>query len=72
MPRANRHFLPDHVWHLTHHCHQEAFLLKFAAGPTPVPATVEQDLAGIVVLPQLVRYDASPPVPPFTIPTVTS
>jgi REP-associated tyrosine transposase len=30
MPRANRHFLPDQVWHLTHRCHEKAFLLKFA------------------------------------------
>jgi putative transposase len=30
MPRANRHFLPGHVWHITHRCHQKAFLLKFA------------------------------------------
>ncbi|MEK6593404.1 MAG: transposase [Pseudomonadota bacterium] len=30
MPRANRHFLPGHVWHITHRCHQQAFLLKFA------------------------------------------
>lgn len=30
MPRANRYFLPGHVWHLTHRCHQKAFLLKFA------------------------------------------
>jgi putative transposase len=30
MPRANRHFLPGHVWHLTHRCHQKTFLLKFA------------------------------------------
>ncbi len=30
MPRANRHFLPGHVWHLTHRCHQRNFLLKFA------------------------------------------
>lgn len=30
MPRANRHFLPNHVWHLTHRCHEKAFLLKFA------------------------------------------
>ena len=27
---ANRHFLPDHVWHITHRCHQREFLLKFA------------------------------------------
>jgi len=30
MPRANRHFLLGHVWHITHRCHQKAFLLKFA------------------------------------------
>ncbi len=29
MPRANRHFLPDQVWHITHRCHERAFLLKF-------------------------------------------
>src|ERR1044071_9578053 len=30
MPRANRHFLPVYVWHITHRCHQRKFLLKFA------------------------------------------
>ena len=30
MPRANRHYLPGHVWHLTHRCHHKTFLLKFA------------------------------------------
>ena len=30
MPRANRYFLPGHVWHITHRCHKKAFLLKFA------------------------------------------
>ena len=30
MPRANRNFLPGYVWHLTHRCHESAFLLKFA------------------------------------------
>ena len=30
MARANRHFLPGHVWHLIHRCHQKSFLLKFA------------------------------------------
>jgi len=29
MPRANRHFLPGLVWHLTHRCHKREFLLKF-------------------------------------------
>jgi len=29
MPRANRYFLPGYVWHLTHRCHDQAFLLKF-------------------------------------------
>ena len=30
MPRANRCFLPGHVWHITHRCHKKEFLLKFA------------------------------------------
>lgn len=30
MPRANRHFLPGHVWHITHRCHKQEYLLKFA------------------------------------------
>ena len=30
MPRANRHFLPGYLWHLTHRCHYKTFLLKFA------------------------------------------
>jgi putative transposase len=30
MPRANRHFLPGYVWHITHRCHEKKFLLKFA------------------------------------------
>jgi len=28
MPRANRYFLPDHVWHITHRCHKKEFLLS--------------------------------------------
>jgi len=30
MPRANRHYLPGHAWHITHRCHKQEFLLKFA------------------------------------------
>ncbi len=30
MPRANRHYLPGYVWHVTHRCHKREFLLKFA------------------------------------------
>ena len=30
MPRANRHYLPGHIWHITHRCHQRKFLLEFA------------------------------------------
>ena len=30
MPRANRHFLSGHIWHITQRCHQKEFLLKFA------------------------------------------
>lgn len=29
MPRANRYYLPGAVWHITHRCHDRAFLLKF-------------------------------------------
>lgn len=29
MPRANRSFLPGHIWHLTHRCHKKEYLLKF-------------------------------------------
>jgi hypothetical protein len=30
MPRANRHFPPGYVWHITHRCHKKEFLLRFA------------------------------------------
>lgn len=30
MPRANRCFVPNHTWHITHRCHKQEFLLKFA------------------------------------------
>ena len=30
MPRANRYFLPGHVWHITHRCDKKEFLLKYA------------------------------------------
>jgi REP-associated tyrosine transposase len=30
MARANRHFIPGGVWHITHRCHKQEFLLKFA------------------------------------------
>lgn len=29
MVRANRYILPGHIYHLTHRCHNRAFLLKF-------------------------------------------
>jgi putative transposase len=29
MPRANRYFVPGHLWHITHRCHQRDFHLKF-------------------------------------------
>jgi putative transposase len=28
--RANRYFCDGHVWHVTHRCHRQQFLLKFA------------------------------------------
>jgi putative transposase len=30
MPRANRHSMVGHAWHITHRCHRKEFLLKFA------------------------------------------
>ena len=30
MARANRHFIPGQVWHITHRCHKREFLLKFS------------------------------------------
>ena len=30
MPRANRHYIPGCVWHITHRCHKQEFLLRFA------------------------------------------
>jgi len=29
MPRANRYFVSGYVWHITHRCHKQEFLLKF-------------------------------------------
>ena len=30
MARANRHHIPGQIWHITHRCHKQEFLLKFA------------------------------------------
>lgn len=30
MPRANCYFMPGYIWHITHKCHKQEFLLKFA------------------------------------------
>ena len=29
MARANRHYLPNYAWHITHRCHKKEFLLRF-------------------------------------------
>jgi len=29
MARANRHYIPGCIWHITHRCHKKEFLLKF-------------------------------------------
>jgi len=29
VPRANRFYLPNNVWHITHRCHDRQFLLRF-------------------------------------------
>jgi REP element-mobilizing transposase RayT len=30
MARAKRHYIPGHIWHITHRCHKREFLLRFA------------------------------------------
>ncbi len=30
MARAQRHYIPGQIWHLTHRCHKREFLLKFS------------------------------------------
>ena len=30
MARAHRYFIPGYIWHITHRCHKQEFLLKFA------------------------------------------
>jgi len=30
LARAKRHYIPGHVWHITHRCHKREFLFKFA------------------------------------------
>ena len=30
MPRANRHYIPGCIWHITHRCHNKKFLLKYS------------------------------------------
>ncbi len=30
MARANRHYIPEHIWHITHRCHKREFLFKFS------------------------------------------
>jgi putative transposase len=30
MTRANRHYLPGYVWHITHRCHKKDFLFRFS------------------------------------------
>ena len=30
MARAKRHYLPGHIWHISHRCHKREFLLRFS------------------------------------------
>ena len=30
MARAQRHYIPGQIWHITHRCHKREFLLKFS------------------------------------------
>jgi putative transposase len=44
MPRANRYILPDCVYHLTHRCHNGAFLLRFARDRTAYRARLRESV----------------------------
>jgi putative transposase len=59
MPRANRHFLPGHVWHITHRCHDKKFLLKLLRDPTALFALGirSQKAFGLSVLDYMVTYN---------------
>ena len=35
MPHANRHYPPNQLWHITHRCHKQKFLRKFARDRRP-------------------------------------
>jgi putative transposase len=35
MAKAKRHYIPGHIWHITHCCHKRDFLLKFAKDRRP-------------------------------------
>ena len=49
MARANRHYIPGYVWHITHRCHQKEFLLKRCL----VYIDLNMVRAGVVDHPQL-------------------
>ena len=38
MPRANRHFLPGQLWHITHRCHEKSYLNMVRTGVVWHPA----------------------------------
>ena len=44
MARAQRHFLPGNVWHITHRYHKKEFLLKLVMGllQIEIPAVLKE------------------------------
>jgi len=49
MPRANRHFVPGYIWHITHRCHKKSYLLKYKVDKsycTKLLADVKDPLGG--------------------------
>ncbi|MFH0907206.1 MAG: transposase, partial [bacterium] len=45
MPRANRHIQPGNTYHVTHRCHDRAFLLRFARDRQAYRAWLRDGLA---------------------------
>ena len=54
MPRANRYFVPGYVWHITHRCHKQEFLLM-VAGEVDHAHPSATDLANHAIGAQLCR-----------------
>jgi hypothetical protein len=47
MPRANRYFIPNQVWHITHRCHKREFLVLAWSDPRKQEGRKINSLKGV-------------------------